>query len=71
MCIIETSASLQVLSHGRLIDNPYGGRLRIQIFGFLGVGTCYIVSAAAFHRLTTTGGKGTFQVLYFFSSFPV
>ena len=47
------------------------GRLRIQIFGFLGVGTCFIISAAAFHPLTTPGGKGTFQFLYFFSSFLV
>ena len=47
------------------------GRLRIQIFGFIGVGTCFIVSAAAYHPLTTPGGKGTFQFLYFFSSFLV
>ena len=47
------------------------GRLRIQVFGFLGVGTCFIISAAAFHPLTTPGGKGTFQFLYFFSSFLV
>ena len=53
------------------IDNPMMGRLRIQIFGFLGVGTCFIISAAAFHPLTTPGGKGTFQFLYFFSSFLV
>ena len=53
------------------IDNPMIGRLRIQVFGFLGVGTCFIISAAAFHPLTTPGGKGTFQFLYFFSSFLV
>ena len=47
------------------------GRLRIQVFGFLGVGTCFIISAAAFHPLTTPGGKSTFQFLYFFSSFLV
>ena len=47
------------------------GRLRIQIFGFCAVGTCFMVSAGAFHPLTTPGGIRTFQFLYFFSSFLV
>ena len=47
------------------------GRLRIQIFGFIGVGTLFMVSAGAYGPLTTPGGIGTFQFLYFFSSFVV
>ena len=54
-----------------LVDNPMVGRLRIQIFGFLGVGTLFMVSAGAYGPLTTPGGIGTFQFLYFFSSFVV
>ncbi|CAK0780840.1 hypothetical protein CVIRNUC_005193 [Coccomyxa viridis] len=52
-----------------LVDNPMVGRLRIQIFGFIGVGTLFMVSAGAYGPLTTPGGIGTFQFLYFFSSF--
>lgn len=47
------------------------GRLRIQIFGFLGVGALFMVSAGAYGPLTTKGGIGTFQFIYFFSSFVV
>lgn len=54
-----------------LVDNPMVGRLRIQIFGFIGVGTLFMVSAGAYGPLTTPGGIGTFQFLYFFSSFVV
>ncbi len=54
-----------------LVDNPMVGRLRIQIFGFLGVGALFMVSAGAYGPLTTKGGIGTFQFIYFFSSFVV
>jgi len=47
------------------------GRNRIQIFGFLGVGVLFMVSAGAYGPLTTEGGIGTFQFIYFFSSFVV
>ncbi|KAK9914956.1 hypothetical protein WJX75_002900 [Coccomyxa subellipsoidea] len=52
-----------------LVDNPKVGRLRIQIFGFAMVGTLFMVSAIWYHPLTTKGGIGTFQFIYFFSSF--
>lgn len=35
------------------------------------MGTCFMISVGAFHPLTTKGGIGTFQFLYFFSSFLV
>ena len=54
-----------------LVDNPMVGRNRIQVFGFLGVGTLFMVSAGAYGPLTTKGGIGTFQFIYFFSSFVV
>ena len=54
-----------------LADNPMVGRKRIQFFGFLGVGTLFMVAAGAYHPLTTKGGIGTFQFIYFFSSFVV
>ena len=54
-----------------LVDNPMVGRLRIQIFGFLGVGALFMVSAGAYGPLTTQGGINTFQFIYFFSSFVV
>ena len=54
-----------------LVDNPTVGRNRIQVFGFLGVGTLFMVSAGAYGPLTTKGGIGTFQFIYFFSSFVV
>ncbi|CAL8468731.1 g8271 [Coccomyxa elongata] len=52
-----------------LVDNPKVGRLRIQIFGFAMVGTLFMVSAIWYDPLTTRGGLGTFQFIYFFSSF--
>jgi MFS family permease len=52
-----------------LIDNPYFGRLRIQINGFLWVALLFFLSAGLYHPLTSKGGIHTFQFIYFLSSF--
>jgi hypothetical protein len=51
------------------VDNIYLGRLRIQFYGFVGVAVLFYVSAACYTPLTTPGGIGTFQFIYFLSSF--
>ena len=47
------------------------GRNRIQVFGFLGVGTLFMVSAGAYGLLTTKGGIGTVHFVYFFAKPPL
>jgi hypothetical protein len=52
-----------------VIDNVRVGRLRLQLLGFAMVGILFYVAAAAYGPLTSRGGLGTFQFIYFFSSF--